>query len=863
MSLLEQALSQPPEVRRAFLEQQCGRDTETFDQVWAYVEQENRMAGFLLAPLIERDEPADPFEPGDEVEGRFRIVRKLAEGGMGVVYEGYDLRLDRRIAIKCARPGHNRRLPPEVRNASDISHPNVCKIFEIHTANTPRGEIDFITMEFLDGETLAQRLRRGPIPERTALTIARQLCAGLGEAHARHVIHGDLKSNNVFLTENPDGALRTVITDFGLAQRWETAQHVAQSQRHGGTPDYMAPELWAGQKASVRSDIYALGVILYEVATGRVPFAHRADITQEERFSRKPPPSGSRWNRTLVRCLQANPALRFDSAAEVARSVEPPASRRRMLSVAVAALFLAGATGVVSYRYAVAPAEQTRLAVLAPEATAETVRVFSDAAQRLSQLRGDSRRSFEITGRPGDAKSAAEAKRRFGATHVLSGSLTPEGERWVLRASISDAATGAVLKQWSMPYAKSELGYAPVALAGFATSTLKVPPGPSMGVNPVAEQDYNEGATLVRQRSRTDDSLRLLARAVSMDRDSPLIWAALGEAQFRKFAATQSQSWLDQASESARQAMLRNPDLGPVHRIAGLVLQNSGKYEDATAEFQRAVEIEPADSENYRRLGLVYMVRTKWEEAKFALKKATELAPGNFRMWWDLGALYYNMGDYAEAARLLQKASDMGPPQSGVRRVLVLAYINLGEYASAEREIRTELNVAETPEALRTMGRLLFYQRREREAIPYLEKAVAALPENFEYWNQLGNCYRRAARAADARRAYTRAMQLAQVRLAREPLSGQMRSYVGVLAAYLGDGPRAESEITQALRVAPEQYDIQFNAALAFEFLGKREKALEAVRGATRQTLADMSRWPDLAELARDPRFVQLQASAK
>jgi serine/threonine protein kinase len=249
MSLVEEALSRPPEQRRAFVANKCGKDTETFDQVWAYLEQENRMAGFLLTPLIGRDEPEEFFQPGEDIQGRFRIIRKIAEGGMGVVFDAYDLRLERRIAIKCARRGHNNRLPPEVRHASDISHPNVCKIYEIHTAETERGDVDFITMEYLDGETLSQRLRRGPLSEETARIIAKQLCAGLAEAHAQHVIHGDLKSNNIILTETPDGSLRAVITDFGLAQRWETAQHVAQSQNKGGTPDYMAPELWDGQKS--------------------------------------------------------------------------------------------------------------------------------------------------------------------------------------------------------------------------------------------------------------------------------------------------------------------------------------------------------------------------------------------------------------------------------------------------------------------------------------------------------------------------------------------------------------------------------------------------------------------------------------
>ena len=167
MSLVELALSQPPDTREDYVRTACAGDTELFSQVWDYVRWNHRMQDFLLEPLF----PALPehrFEPGDLLADRFRIVREVAQGGMGIVYEAQDERLGRRIALKCAKSGFRKRLPPEVRHASEISHPNVCKIFEIHTASTSGGEIDFLTMEFLDGETLAARLSRGRLPEAEA-----------------------------------------------------------------------------------------------------------------------------------------------------------------------------------------------------------------------------------------------------------------------------------------------------------------------------------------------------------------------------------------------------------------------------------------------------------------------------------------------------------------------------------------------------------------------------------------------------------------------------------------------------------------------------------------------------------------------
>ena len=137
----------------------------------------------------------------------------------GIVWEALDEKLDRRVALKCAKAGFGKQLPPEVRNAREISHPNVCKIFEIHTASTVDGEIDFISMEFLEGETLSERIRRAPLTEREARIVAQQLCSGLAEAHRNHLVHGDLKTNNVILTTDSEGSVRAVITDFGLARR--------------------------------------------------------------------------------------------------------------------------------------------------------------------------------------------------------------------------------------------------------------------------------------------------------------------------------------------------------------------------------------------------------------------------------------------------------------------------------------------------------------------------------------------------------------------------------------------------------------------------------------------------------------------
>src|SRR5690349_5178368 len=212
-----------------------------------------------------------PFEPGDLVADRFRIVEEVGRGGMGVVYEAYDERLNRRVALKSARDGFRHWLPPEVRAAREVSHFNVCKVHDLHSAGAERAEIEFLTMEFIDGETLSERIRRfGSLEPPEAREIACQICAGLAEAHRQGVIHGDLKCGNILLTQTAEGATRAVITDFGLAA---IARAGEQRTIHpaAGSLDFMAPELFTGAPISVASDLYAVGVILHFMLAGEAP----------------------------------------------------------------------------------------------------------------------------------------------------------------------------------------------------------------------------------------------------------------------------------------------------------------------------------------------------------------------------------------------------------------------------------------------------------------------------------------------------------------------------------------------------------------------------------------------------------------
>jgi len=265
------------------------------------------------------------FAPGAILAGRYRIVALLGKGGMGEVYRADDLSLDQTVALKflpeslSQHPEAVARFRNEVRTARQVSHPNVCRVYDL-------GEIDgqfVLCMEYVDGEDLASLLRRiGRLPIDKALEIARKLCAGLAAAHEKGVLHRDLKPSNIML----DARGQVLLTDFGLAG---LAGEIEGSEIRNGTPAYMAPEQLAGEEVTVRSDIYSLGLVLYEIFTGKPPFEFDtlAELMRARSTSNPVSPTtlvrdlDPAVERVILRCLQTKPSTRPPSALSIAAAL--------------------------------------------------------------------------------------------------------------------------------------------------------------------------------------------------------------------------------------------------------------------------------------------------------------------------------------------------------------------------------------------------------------------------------------------------------------------------------------------------------------------------------------------------------------
>jgi serine/threonine-protein kinase len=366
----------PAEARDAFVARECQGDAELAAELRALLVAHDR-AGILDRPLAHwgasntTDTPYGPLAPGAVIERRYEILEQLGAGGMGVVYRARDLRLGRTVALKflplalSADAHAKRRFLTEARAAAALEHVNVCTVHEI--GETEGGQL-FIAMAAVEGESLRRTIERGPLPPARAADIARQIAAALRSAHAAGIVHRDVKPANIMLAA--DGVVKLV--DFGVAKL--EGSTLTGGGATPGTTAYMAPEQVRGEDVDHRADLWALGVVLYEMLAGRRPFVGATDVTtalaittrEPARLRTLDPRVPAPMDDIVARALTKDRARRFQSADEVlsalqraehqaapSRSRRPPLSRRTataLVGVAAVLIVAASTAGVVVWR---------------------------------------------------------------------------------------------------------------------------------------------------------------------------------------------------------------------------------------------------------------------------------------------------------------------------------------------------------------------------------------------------------------------------------------------------------------------------------------------------------------------------------
>ncbi|HEV8146421.1 MAG TPA: tetratricopeptide repeat protein, partial [Bryobacteraceae bacterium] len=737
------------------------------------------------------------------------------------------------------------------------------------------------SMEFIEGETLSARLRRtGAMPPEEAREIARQICAGLAQAHQQGVIHGDLKCGNILLAKTTDGATRAVITDFGLARvnfggraGWDSG---------GGPAEYMAPELFLGERASIASDIYALGVMFQVMLTGVPPkrlgepptaqtqtWASGSAASTKTVGAKIAPADWQReiadlpapWKKIVTRCLAAKPEQRFHSAEQVSRAFEP---RRLALKIGTAVVVTAGLAFGFWKSQAPAPETPVRLAILPFSTEGDPLPAAAGVANDVADRLSGARRNFVvITPRENQNQrvdSSEKARRIVGATHALQTRLRTTGTEVTAQASLTDVVSGQRIGEpLRGVYAVADPSALAKALIATVTQGFRLKSRvPQETVAPGAYADYAQAIELLRRDgNNAAQAIPLLERAVERDPRSALPYAGLAEAQLQRFGRGEGPEWLDRAAANVAKAKSLNPDSHPVLLASGLAEQERGQYERAIRDYTRATELNPTSSDGWRRLANVYNATNRPEEAIATYRKAIAAQPDYYLQYIAFGNFYLNRNEYSQAEQQYRRVTSSAPELADGHMNLGLALMRQGRFADAEASMTRALSLRRTPLLLSNLGSLYYAQERFTEAERFYKECVESQPSALRYRN-LGDAYRHLRKRKEAQQAYLAGQKLAEQEVARNPRQASARVRLAILCAFLGESRRAESELLQALSLDPENAGVMRESSIAYEFLRQREKTLAVLQNAPKYLLEDLNRQPDTGQLRKDSRFLDL-----
>ena len=714
------------------------------------------------------------FKIGDIIGGnRYEILGMLGRGGMGAVYKARDLELDRLVAIKVIKPELAnstdilKRFKQELLLARQVTHKNVVRIFDLGEEHGTK----FITMEYIEGVDLkTQILQRGKFSAPEAIAIIIQVCHALDAAHAQGIIHRDLKPQNILVQK--DG--RAVVMDFGIAHSDE-GEGMTLTGAMIGTPEYMSPEQARGQKVDERSDIFSLGLVFYELLTGKLPF--KADTVIETMFKRTQeratPPAEIEYsvpaeaNRVVVRCLETDPAKRYEGALEVLADVESINAARMvtrwsrlryrtsrisipwwLTAPVLLIMVLVGVYLLLTRPTPPPPKTHQPVQVLiadfkvAPgvlDAPLEPVLTlalegasFVDVIDRkyAKTVAADLKKQPA----PLDEGTARQVAVRDGIHLVISGSVTPlRGESLRISANLVEPATGKVVAVDRVDVEnKSEI----LAAIGKLGASIRSSLGDSTAAEDLqrgAAETFTAGSTEaitsyataqeLRAAGKWEEAIQYYSHAVKVDPTLGRAYAGLAAANVNLGRRDEAEKYYQLAFSNIERMTDREK-----YRTAGGYFLVIRDYDKAIEQFTELLKNFPADSAARNNLSLAYFYKRDMSAALVEERKFVELYPNNVTARNNVALYTMYAGDFATAKSEAAKALELTPSFAKGYLATALSELAQGRLEEAERSYNRMAAVSAYGASLMAAGMadLRIFEGRFTEAGVILEKAIAA-----------------------------------------------------------------------------------------------------------------------------------------
>src|SRR5271156_145118 len=830
---------------------------------------------------------------GSDFGTRYRIESLLGQGGMGRVYKAYDKDLDRTVAIKVVREGAIgqadalKRFKQELVLASKISHKNILRIHDMGEV----GGVRFISMAYIQGKDLQHIIRENPkMPLERVLKFSQQIAEALAAAHAEGVVHRDLKPQNL-LIGNDD---QVFVCDFGLAKSFEeSAIGMTRTGAFLGTPRYMSPEQVEGKPADQRADLYAFGLILYEMVTGDVPFTGESTLkVMYQRIQEKPKspklinPALPNWLvRVIMRCLERDPADRYQSAYEILADLQgsktsssgglsrsgssiqtqlPEFASRRWVWVAsgIVALMLLVSAGLFVRHLittrgtggggasvsGIPPLSSGRFVAVLP------IQVLGDSSQigyvaqgveealssKLFQLKDVRVTSSDEADKKDQKQPLTKIARNLGANYLVQGTLQGSGDRIRVPMRLQDALHDKRIWTKEFDGVPTDLFTLEDQIYSDLVAALDVSVTSDEVANAKARPTENGAAYDLyvhgRNSLRGHDSksiqsaLDYFEQALKADPKFALALTGVADASLRMYESKKDNFWTQKALTAAQAAEQINDKLPEVHTALGSAYIATGKYAEAITELKRAISLAPSSDEAYRRLGGAYLASGDYPHAIEAFQKAIGL---NSYFWVNqnaLGVAYMQSADYPKALGAFQQVTVLAPDIETGFENMGNVYAQQGNYQEAVNYFQKALQIEPYYTTYSNLGSAYFFLKQYAQAVPMFEKAVELNPNDSSAAVNLGDAYRGAGQQDKARATYQQAVSLGYKQLQTNPQDADVMAEIALCYANLGDAQQADTFIKKARAIDKSNVGYIYEEAQIYSLLGKPKEGLKALQ---------------------------------